>query len=544
MVLPVERKIRASQFGRKGGNPGSNDWKIFISTMNMRSPIGALGLKVAPELDAVLLKQAENSQFQKNLHLEKSVTYCRVKHLVAWAEAEVQRLLTIGALSICHKPRLVHHWFVIVQKTKWRLIVDPWMLNECVVTPTAVSYEDLSVVKHLVKKGDVLWSFDLKNAYYQLWLEDWIRSFVCIKINGIYYQWNVCLLGFSWAPRVFTLVTQELLIHKMRSQGLRISRYLDDFLGASSPEKFEEEVMIAAKIFLDSGAVVSIEKSVFTGVNVLRHLGLEINSLTMNLQIPLDKLIDLRNFALSLLMKALQGAQVRRRSLASLIGKLISVQLASKIVRKYCWNLIADLHPVIGCSDWDGKVTLSMGSKIDLLWLRKNLNLNATRPIYAIQTQLLFTDASMWGWGAHLPSLGWHASAAWTVDDQKLMLYMTSLELLAIVKAVELLPENLFLTIVTDNMAVKRYVNALGGRKSANMTALSFLLFSLSVGKHILLENCCCIPSKVNLVADKLSRQWNCSTQDVEALWQDMCTNWNFSIAGLSQSDVRDLLPI
>ena len=281
----------ASQFGRKGGTE-RNDWNVFISTMNLRSPIGALGLKVAPELDAVLLKQAENSQFQKNLHSENSITYCRVKHQVAWAEAEVQRLLTIGALSICHKPRLVHHWFVIVQKTKWRLIVDPWMLNECVVTPTAVSYEDLSVVKHLVKKGDVLWSFDLKNAYYQLWLEDWIRPFVCIKINGIYYQWNVCLLGFSWAPRVFTLVTQDLLIHKMRSQGLRISRYLDDFLGASSPEKFEEEVMIAAKIFLDSGAVVSIEKSVFTGVHVLRHLGLEINSLTMNLQIPLDKLIE------------------------------------------------------------------------------------------------------------------------------------------------------------------------------------------------------------------------------------------------------------
>jgi len=118
------------------------------------------------------------------------------------------------------------------------------------------------------------------------------------------------------------------------------------------------------------------------------------------------------------------------------------------------------------------------------------------------------------------------------------MLHMTSLELLAIVKAVELLPENLFLTVVTDNMAVKRYINALGGRKSANMTALSFLLFNLSVGKHILLENCCWIPSEVNL------RQWNCSTQDVEALWQDMFTNWNFSIAGLSQSDVRDLLLI
>ena len=131
---------------------------------------------------------------------------------------------------------------------KWRLVCHPKEINEASLSPKAVIYEDLSCVQELIcsmPQETLLWSIDITKAYYHILLAPWLRPLMGIRVDGRSFCWTVLFLGQNYAPLVFTLVTRE-IVRILRAMGIRVLRYLDDFIGMSPPEKAQREIVATA----------------------------------------------------------------------------------------------------------------------------------------------------------------------------------------------------------------------------------------------------------------------------------------------------------
>ena len=97
---------------------------------------------------------------------------------------------------------------------KERLILDLSHLNNYIVK-TSVKYEDLRTVIQLLKKGDYVFSFDIKSGYHHIDIFEEHRKYLsfCWKFEDgtiRYFHFNVLPFGLWPAPYVFTKVMRQL----------------------------------------------------------------------------------------------------------------------------------------------------------------------------------------------------------------------------------------------------------------------------------------------------------------------------------------------
>ena len=107
-------------------------------------------------------------------------------------------------------------------------------LNEF-VRQTPFKMETVASVLLSVREGDFLASINLKDVYFQIPVHQSSRKLLRILSEGAVYQFNALCFGLSTAPLVFTkvFVTVSAWAH---SQGIRLLRYLDDWLVLASSE--------------------------------------------------------------------------------------------------------------------------------------------------------------------------------------------------------------------------------------------------------------------------------------------------------------------
>ena len=85
---------------------------------------------------------------------------------------------------------------------------------------------------YLVKEGYFFTSVDLKDAYYTLPLHVDAKKYFRFLFDSTLYEFNVLVMGYSDAPRIFTKVMSFL-----RDRGVMIVMYIDDALIVSPTEK-------------------------------------------------------------------------------------------------------------------------------------------------------------------------------------------------------------------------------------------------------------------------------------------------------------------
>ena len=122
----------------------------------------------------------------------------------------------------------------VVWKTSgsWRPVIDLSHLNRFVdVSPFQM--ETIQSVLLSVRQGDWMASIDLKEAYLQVPVHPASRHFLRFVFRDQVYQFKVLCFGLSTAPQVFTRVMDPVsaILHSM---GIRMRRYLDDWLVQSS----------------------------------------------------------------------------------------------------------------------------------------------------------------------------------------------------------------------------------------------------------------------------------------------------------------------
>ena len=155
---------------------------------------------------------------------------------------EVEVMLAKGALEIARDPGpgFYSRLFLVEKATGgWRPVIDLSHLNDFVQL-TPFKMETVASVLLSVRGGDFLASLDLKDAYFQIPIHGSSRKLLRFMSEGTVYQFKALCFGLSTAPQVFTRVFAAVSAWA-HARGIRLLRYLDDWLVLSSSEKRAKE---------------------------------------------------------------------------------------------------------------------------------------------------------------------------------------------------------------------------------------------------------------------------------------------------------------
>ena len=193
---------------------------------------------------------------------------------------EIEKMLAKGALEIVPDPGpgFYSRLFLVEKATGgWRPVIDLSTLNTF-IRQTPFKMETVASVLNAVQENDLLASLDLKDAYFQVPVHPSSRKFLRFVSQGTVYQFRVLCFGLSTAPQVFTRVFAAVSAWA-HSRGIRLLRYLDDWLVlASSETKARQHVQDLLLLCHDLGIVVNKEKSDLTPSRSANYLGMTIDT--------------------------------------------------------------------------------------------------------------------------------------------------------------------------------------------------------------------------------------------------------------------------
>ena len=193
---------------------------------------------------------------------------------------EVEAMLAKGALEIARDPGpgFYSRLFLVEKATGgWRPVIDLSHLNDFVQL-TPFKMETVASVLLSVREGDFLASLDLKDAYFQIPIHGSSRKLLRFMSEGTVYQFKALCFGLSTAPQVFTRVFAAVSAW-VHARGIRLLRYLDDWLVLSSSEKkAKESIRELLSLCRTLGIVINEKKSDLVPSQSAKYLGMTIDT--------------------------------------------------------------------------------------------------------------------------------------------------------------------------------------------------------------------------------------------------------------------------
>ena len=147
--------------------------------------------------------------------------------------------------------------------------------------------ETLKSVLPLVNKNDWFCSWDVRKGFFNIPIHPDFQQFFCFDFEGQRYQFTCLVMGLSVAPLYFSKI-MGLLVQMARSWGIKVSFYIDDTLirGPSFAITSSDTLTIGNILQL---AGFHKKKSVTIPTQRITYLGFEIDSRTMTISLPIDK---------------------------------------------------------------------------------------------------------------------------------------------------------------------------------------------------------------------------------------------------------------
>ena len=393
---------------------------------------------------------------------------------------------------------------------KLRLILDLRYLNEHVHTEK-FTFEDLRLIPSIFRLDDLLFTFDLQDAYYHIPIAIPHRPYLGFawSINGMqkFFQFKVLPFGLSTAPYVFTKITKPLAKH-WRSQGIRMFWYLDDGTGGDQPyEKAARHSRIIRDDILRSGFRLNEAKSDFSPRCQAEVLGVVIDTKHNLMTASRTRVEAFLSIVETIL--ASPGC-VPVRTLARLTGMLASMgNVLGPITRLQTRALHALISATAEVS-WDAYTPLSTTAFAEVRFWADEFHRFHGQPIWQQHPQpimLVLSDASDTGWGCHCPAFpDMVARGVWPIDGALKNSSSTQRELSAVKFALQSLIKPLSNRAVcwaSDNQNVTRIL--MHGSRIPHLHRDALDIFSLCQENRVRL-NVTWVPREENQMADTLSR--------------------------------------
>lgn len=268
---------------------------------------------------------------------------------------------------------------------------------------SSLSYATLDHLSSLILragKGAFLVKADIQEAYRMIPVHPEDQPLLGIRWDGRTYVDRVLPFGLWSAPKIFTAVAdalQWILLERGCTPSLH---YLDDYiLVAESRPEAESQKQILVSTWASLG--VPLEPSKLEGpVTCLTFLGIEVDTVAMQLRLPEEKLLCLR----AELREAVGRKAMSRRELQSLAGLL---QHATKVIRpgRAFLRSIYALQSV--GSRPSHNIRLNVQARADILWWHLFVprwnGMSILWDMGRLETQVtVHSDASgRWGCGAY-----------------------------------------------------------------------------------------------------------------------------------------------
>ncbi|ODM90605.1 Transposon Ty3-I Gag-Pol polyprotein [Orchesella cincta] len=311
-----------------------------------------------------------------------------------------------------------------------------------------------------------------------------------------------CLpFGLSCAPRVFTKLMKP-VVETLRSQGHLSVIYLDDLLLLGKDELQCRKNIFATKQLLNKlGLLVSEEKSKLSPSQEIQYLGFKFNSCTKTMELPMGK----RQKVLNLCSAALHSSTMTIMSAAELIGYLVSVSPAVPYSPLYIRTLELEKTIALVKNNYDYSKFLSFSDSVrkDLKWWVDTVGSAVMKIRNDSFDFVVFTDASLTGWGAHCNNVKTHGF--WSEEQTKR--HINELELMAILYGLQTFvkEDSVNVLIRSDSTTAISYINKYGGCRSVKCHKIASTIWKWCESKNIWLF-ASYISTDQNVVADVCSR--------------------------------------
>jgi hypothetical protein len=128
----------------------------------------------------------------------------------------------------------------------------------------------------IILKGDLMFSIDLKKAYYFVPMSQRARPMFCFRFKGVVYCPNSLMFGSSLGPMYFCKIARPILT-VLQSLGRRCMGYVDDWLFAARPADAGALVPLVLDLFSMLGWVVNA-KSHLNPTSRIQFLGMGLDS--------------------------------------------------------------------------------------------------------------------------------------------------------------------------------------------------------------------------------------------------------------------------
>ena len=191
------------------------------------------------------------------------------------------------------------------QPGKWRLIVDlsapeNHSVNDGISPEScSLTYTTVECAAELIMKrgrGALLAKIDIESAYRNVPVHPEDRFLLGMRWKGLLYI-DTCLpFGLRSAPKIFTALA-DALCWIVTQHGVRdVIHYLDDYLVVGDPGSSECEVALNVSLQLCERLGVPIaEKKLQRPTTSLSFLGIELDTVSMELRLPQEKLHHLKD---------------------------------------------------------------------------------------------------------------------------------------------------------------------------------------------------------------------------------------------------------
>ncbi len=294
---------------------------------------------------------------------------------------------------------------------KWRLILDlsypqGGSINDGISKElAALSYVGIDeIVARIVElgRGAVMAKMDIKQAYRNVPVHPEDSLLLGMHWQGRIFVDRTLPFGLRSAPLIFTALADALQWIMEQFGATWVRHYVDDYITIGSPGSQVCAKNVSAMLAMCAEANMPIEPEKNEGPSTtISFLGLELDSMTMEVRLPQDKLIRLRA-----VLESWKGRKAgKKRELLSLIGLLSHASKAVRPGRAYVRRLI-DLSTVT--KHMDHYILINREARADMEWWRCFLtNWNGTALMFSgIQMAHSITvtsDASgTWECGAHM----------------------------------------------------------------------------------------------------------------------------------------------
>lgn len=432
---------------------------------------------------------------------------------------ELQAGRIVGPLDPAHLDGAQVSRFGVIPKTgqpnKWRLILDLSSPREhsvndgiskslCSLRYTSV--EDAVQRIWSMGKGTLLAKIDIAHAYRNIPVHAEDRLLLVMQWREKFYMDTVLPFGLRSAPKIFSAVADALEWILLQAGVTFVIHYLDDYLtmGKKYTKECENNLALIQKICAWLGFPLKVEK-MEGPTEILIFLGILIDTLRMELRLPPDKLIELKNLVDQ--WKSKQAST--KRQLLSLIGKLAHAAKIVKPGRTFLRRMLDVAHSV---KDLNHYVKLKSDFKSDLAWWEcfleqwNGLSMMETLHHNQAPAAVWHTDASgSWGCGAYWGGRGRWIQAQWSKDWQSKNI--TLKEMIPIVLATAMWGRHCshkHVLVYCDNMAVVQMLASKTSREQDIMHLLRCLhFFTALFDMNLKVVH---LAGKLNVMADSISR--------------------------------------